>query len=210
MKIGVFDSGVGGRNILAVLQKALPEHAFAYACDAWNVPYGNKSPEQVIELTMAAIKPLVKDCGLIVVACNTATSYAIEALRNAYPTINFVGLEPAIKPAAQLTRSGVITVCATPATLISPNYKHLKHEYARKLKVIEPDCSDWAGLIESGQSDQIKLDTLASSLQARHCDVLVLGCTHYHALQAKLQELLPNTKVIDPSDAVAEQVKRYL
>jgi glutamate racemase len=210
MKIGVFDSGVGGRNILKVLRHALPEHSFVYACDSKNVPYGSKTPSQIVQLARLAIRPLVKDCKVVVVACNTATSYAIETLRRDNRDTKFVGLEPPIKPAARLAKTGVVAVCATPATLKSINYQKLKNSFASQLTVIEPDCTDWATLIEQDRAGEIRLEQLAAYLLHRGCDTVVLGCTHYHALRPKLQTLMPNTTIIDPSYAVLEQVKRYL
>jgi glutamate racemase len=208
MKIGVFDSGIGGRNVLRVLEQALPEHQFVYASDSKNVPYGNKTPEQIVALAQKAVQPLLEHCGLIVLACNTATSYAIDILRAENPKIKFVGLEPAVKPAAEATKNGVVAVCATPATLASPNYQHLKSTYAKGLTVIEPDCSVWAGLIEQGSAVQIDLAELAASLSQKGCDTVALGCTHYHSLKQRLAELLPGVTILEPSDAVVERVKR--
>ncbi|MDR0591645.1 MAG: glutamate racemase [Candidatus Nomurabacteria bacterium] len=210
MKIGVFDSGIGGLNILNGLQQALPEHDFEYACDTEHVPYGNKSPEEIIRLTTAGVQQLAKDCEVVVIACNTATSYAIDTLRQVYPNTRFVGLEPAIKPASALTESGALAVCATPATLASANYRQLLQAHAKGLTVVEPDCSNWASLIEHGQADQIQLEGLSSELCEKGCDTVVLGCTHYHTLKPKLAKLIPGAAILEPCDAVLKQVKRFL
>ncbi|MDR0398135.1 MAG: aspartate/glutamate racemase family protein [Candidatus Nomurabacteria bacterium] len=211
MKIGIFDSGIGGRNVLSVLQQALPGHSFIYACDSLNVPYGTKSPEQIIELTRHAIQPLLQSCQIIVIACNTVTSYAIRTLRRENPNVQFIGLEPAIKLATQLTKTNTVAVCATPATLRSPNYLRLKNLYTKHLKqVIEPECTDWARLIEYGQANRVKLNQLSARLLNQNCDVVVLGCTHYHELKPRFLKHMPNATILEPSDAVLKRVKRYL
>ncbi|MDR3125984.1 MAG: aspartate/glutamate racemase family protein [Candidatus Nomurabacteria bacterium] len=210
MTIGVFDSGSGGRNILEVLEWSFPEFDFVYISDTKNLPYGLKSAELIRELVSKAVKPLVEKCSVVIIACNTATTAAIEHLRAEFPSTKFIGLEPMLKPAARLTQTGAICVCATPATLRSRNYSQLKHKYTRELKVIEPDCADWAGLIERGETDKINLETLREIIRVSSCDVLVLGCTHYHVLKTRLQKLLPKIKILEPSDAIVEQLKNLL
>jgi glutamate racemase len=210
MKIGIFDSGIGGRNILAVLRREFPDFEFIYISDQKNLPYGLKSAEIVRDLTSKAIQPLVEQCQIIVIACNTATTLAIDHLRATFPNVKFIGLEPMIRPAAKTTKTGAICVCATPATLKSRNYAQLKSLYTQDIKVVEPNCATWAELIERGKSDQIDLEPLKLSTNRQNCNVLVLGCTHYHALIPKLRRLLPEITIFEPSDAIVERVKSLL
>jgi glutamate racemase len=210
MKIGIFDSGKGGRNILEVLRQNFPDFEFIYISDEKNLPYGLKSAEIVRELTSRAIQPLVSKCQIIVIACNTATTSAIDHLRASFPNVKFIGLEPMVRPAAKITQTGVICVCATPATLRSHNYAQLKSNYAQNIKIVEPDCTAWAELIENDKLDEIDLEPLKSTILDQNCDVLVLGCTHYHALIPKLRQILPKITILEPSDAIAERVKSLL
>jgi glutamate racemase len=206
MKIGVFDSGKGGLNILRSLRARFRQHHFVYACDTEHMPYGSKSPAEINRLVGKAIQPLIESCQIIVLACNTATTVAIDNLRRQHPDIKFIGLEPMVRPAASLTKNGVIAVCATPATLRSPNYQKLKTAHAAGVKVLEPDCSQWAELVETGRKHQIDLRRTAQQLAEQNCDVIVLGCTHYHSLKPALRRLLPRVKILEPSDAIAERL----
>jgi len=159
MTIGVFDSGIGGEAVARHLEVAFPEATIITVNDHEHVPYGSRTAEDIKRLTEAALQPLIKaDCACIVIACNTATAASIDYLRITYPHQRFVGLEPMVKPAAEKTQSGVIAICATPATLTSERYRKLKQTYARDIAVIEPDCSDWASLIEASRENDIKID----------------------------------------------------
>ena len=208
MKIGVFDSGVGGKNIVNALVTFFPDDEVIYANDQKNVPYGSKQPDEIQKLTLAAVFSLVSQgCQIIVIACNTATTNAIEVLRKAHPTVLFVGLEPMIKPAAQLTKTGTIAVCATPATLRSPSYLTLKHTWANEINVIEPDCSTWARLIEKNRASEVDVEALVQELATRQCDVIVLACTHYHWLKERfLRAAKKEMRILEPTDAIAERV----
>jgi glutamate racemase len=210
MTIGIFDSGKGGYNILEILRQSFPNFEFIYISDEKNLPYGLKSAEIVRELTSRAIQPLVPRCQIIVIACNTATTSAIDHLRASFPNVKFIGLEPMVRPAAKTTQTNAICVCATPATLRSHDYAQLKSNFAQNVEVIEPDCSTWAELIENDKLDEIDLEPLKSTILGQNCDVLVLGCTHYHALIPKLRKLLPKIAILEPSDAIVERVKNLL
>lgn len=209
-KIGVFDSGIGGEAIARQLRLAFPGDMIIAISDSKNAPYGSKRPEEIIELTYKAIAPLLK-CDVIVIACNTATSYAIQYLRGKYPSHQFVGIEPMLKTASELTRSKVITVCATPATLRSARYEYLKSRYASDLTVIEPDCSKWAQLIEESSLNREQIHaSIAPSLE-RGSDVIVLGCTHYHWIKDDIKKIASNAvAVLEPSEAIASRVARVL
>ena len=208
MKIGVFDSGKGGEAVAAELKRLLPEAQVISINDSKNVPYGARSRAEIIKLTNAAIMPLLAmGCDTIVIACNTATAAAIQVLRATYPTQKFVGLEPMIKPAAQITRSGVVAVLATPVTLGSHRYYELKREWAADLTVIEPDCSSWAELIEHNRADEIPLAKTIQELTSSNVDVIVLACTHYHWLKADIEKIAgPNVTVLEPSEAIKNRL----
>jgi glutamate racemase len=145
MKIGVFDSGIGGLSVANSIGRAIPEIEVVFRYDtADHFPYANKSPDQIYEFVIPIFKQLIEEgCEVIVVACNTVTTTLIDRLRKQF-SVPLVGIEPMVKPAAERTKSGVVTVCATPATLASERYHKLKRAYANNITVIEPDCSDWS------------------------------------------------------------------
>lgn len=212
MRIGVFDSGIGGKSIADRLQADIRDAEILYVDDRAHMPYGNRSQQEVIRLTEAAIQPLLDArCDVIVLACNTATAAAIEHLRSSYPGTPFVGLEPMIKPAASLSRSNVIAVCATPATLASERYSALKGEYGSRLTILEPDCSQWATMIEHNEVDH---DTIRNTIQDvcnKGADVIVLACTHYHWIKDEIHNIAGDQAVvIEPSESVSQRVRTIL
>ncbi len=210
MKIGVFDSGIGGKSVAEALQHAFVDDEIIYMNDAKNVPYGNKEPAEIRHLTATVIDRLVKGgCSIIVIACNTATTNAIDFLRNVHPRVFFVGLEPMVKPAAALTRTGVFAVCATRATLASQPYTTLKQAWAKGRKIIEPDCSEWATQIERGDSDTIAVEVLVDELTAQKCDVIVLACTHYHWLKKRFEAANPDIIILEPTDAIMQRISHF-
>lgn len=212
MKLGVFDSGIGGEAVAAALKITFPDAEILTVNDKAHIPYGDKPSEQVIQLTDAAIQPLLAaTCDVIILACNTATALAIETLRSRYPTQKFIGIEPMIKTAAHLTKTGIIAVCATPATLQSPRYRELLAAYATDLQIIEPDCRTWAYMIEHDQiNHEIITATIANTLD-QGADVIVLGCTHYHWIKEDIVKLTRGqAHVIEPSEAIGRRVKHLL
>lgn len=211
-KIGVFDSGVGGKAVAERLQELFPKADIISVSDSKHVPYGGRRRADIIKLTKRAVRPLVKEgCDAIVIACNTATTNAIGDLRLAYPAIHFVGIEPMVKPAAKLTKTGAIAVLATPGTLKSDRYQELKRQWADKVVVIEPDCHDWATMIERGDADRVDVETVVKSVLRWDADVIVLGCTHYHWLKDTIKGLAgPRVKILEPSDAIGARLDSLL
>lgn len=206
MKVGVFDSGKGGECIADGLRKLLQEHEYMVVNDRERVPYGSRSDKEVVVLTDAAIQPLLATgCEIIVIACNTATMAAIGTLRATYPTIKFVGIEPMVKPAALVSKTGRIAVLATPLTLQSRRYRQLVESYATGIVISEPNTAGWAAAIEYGQADEIALDEL-DELITNGCDTVVLACTHYLALQARMVETFPGVTILEPTEAIARQI----
>lgn len=209
MRLGIFDSGIGGEAIARPLKTAFPTADILIVNDRKNLPYGNKSPDEVRVLTDQSIRPLLgRD--IIVIACNTATTLALPYLRAKYPQQKFIGIEPMIKPASILTRAGTICVCATPATLASKRYSELVLQFASKCQIIEPDCSRWASMIERNTlTEQHIKDAILPVLEAG-ADIIVLGCTHYHWIRQSIIDLVGDqASVIDPSEAIVDRV-RYL
>lgn len=211
MKLGVFDSGIGGEAIAASLNDAFPHAEIITVNDREHVPYGDRSQSDIIRLTNAALQPLLKNhCDIIIIACNTATAVAIEWLRTSYPTQTFIGLEPMIKPATQLTKTNAIAICATPATLDSDSYKNLKTTFAQNTTCLEPDCSSWAAMIEQNNLSQPVIEQTILTALDRNADVIVLACTHYHWIREIIERVARDRAVIiDPSAAIIERV-RYL
>lgn len=211
-KIGVFDSGMGGKSVEAAIKKAFPDIEVVYESDKENVPYGGKSPERLLELAVPKIRNLEQaDCDVIVVACNTVTTTIIKQVREVIKT-PIVAIEPMIKPAANMTKSGKIVVCATPATLTSPRYKQLVEEYAGGVKIFEPNCSDWALLIENSAHNHRNIEMDLEKPLLEGADVVVLACTHYHWIQEEIEEIAGKYKalVIQPEQAIVERLKTVL
>lgn len=208
MKIGVFDSGIGGQAVAEELKRLIPDATVLSVNDSARVPYGGRPRSEIIQLTTKAIQPLIDaKCDAIVIACNTATTNAIKLLRHDNPTQKFIGLEPMVKPAAELTKTGTIAVLATPATLASPRYLELKNDWAQGIEVLEPNCSDWATLIEAGQQEKIQLEQTLMPLLHKRVDVIVLGCTHYHWIKKDIEAIAgSNVTVLEPSNAIKNRL----
>lgn len=212
MKLGVFDSGIGGEAVAQALQITFPEAAIVVVNDKANVPYGSKTADEVIRLTNTAIQPLLNaSCDVIVLACNTATALAIETLRAEYPTQKFIGIEPMIKTASTFTKTTTIAVCATPATLSSDRYRELVKKYGQNINIIEPDCSTWAYMIENNTINHAVIAQVIANICDQGADVIVLGCTHYHWIKDDIIALTKNRAlVIEPSDAIGRRVQQLL
>lgn len=213
--IGIFDSGLGGLSIWKDIQKLLPNEEYYYLADSRHAPYGDKPPEEILSLSIKNTKFLLDlNCKLIVVACNTATTNAISYLRAHYP-VPFIGIEPAIKPAALHTKTGKVGVLATKGTLGSSLFHHTASNHAAGITIIDQIGTGLVPLIEAGQasSDETRsllLKYLTPMLDAG-VDQIVLGCTHYPFLMPLLKELLPqDINILDCGMAVARQTQRVL
>lgn len=211
VKIGVFDSGIGGLSVAEAVQRELPDYEVIFMNDDENFPYGNRSLDEIYSFTKPIIQGLVdQSCGVIVVACNTVTTNFIEKLRSDFK-IPLVGMEPMVKPAAATTKTGVIAVCATPRTLASKRYAWLKDQYAKGVKVLEPDCSDWAAMIEADAVNRDKIAKTINDICNSGADQIVLGCTHYHWIENLIRELAAGRASVDqPEQPVIKQLKKVL
>lgn len=212
--IGLFDSGIGGTSIWAAINELLPNENTIYLADSKNAPYGQKSKEEIIQLSIKNTEYLLnQNAKIIVVACNTATTNAIKELRAKYD-IPFIGIEPAIKPAALNSEKHVIGILATQGTLNS----ELFHQTAQKFqdtKIIEQIGHGLVPLIENGEINSPEMNRLLHTylepMIAANIDYLVLGCSHYPYLIPQIKNILPNhIKIIDSGEAVARQTKKIL
>lgn len=225
--VGFFDSGVGGLCILEAFRKLCPDVETQYIADSKNCPYGNKPPEEIIRLSEANVRKLLKKgCRLIVVACNTATAAAIDSLRANYPDVPFVGLEPAVKPAALKSKSGIVAVLATQGTFNGRLYRETSARCAKGVTILATVADEFVEIVEraarpDGLSiDSRRLQTKAvekivrrriEPLIAAGADHIVLGCTHFPHLKPLIEKVAAGrATVVDPSEAVARQAKRLL
>ncbi len=213
--IGVFDSGVGGLSVWRELVKLMPNEDVIYVADSANCPYGNKSQDEVIALSDRIVSFLLaKGCKLIVVACNTATAAAIDYLRAHY-SIPFVGMEPAVKPAALSSKTGAVGILATAGTFKGRLFNETKERFASDVKVIEQVGEGLVDAVENGTTDSAETKQLLQSyiqpMLDANVDHLVLGCTHYPFLIPQIKEIAKDRIVIlDPAPAVAKHTKHLL
>ena len=213
--IGVFDSGFGGLSVFKELVKQLPAESLIYYGDNANCPYGSKPTEQVVQLSVSCTEKLLAlGCKLIVVACNTATAAAIETLREQF-SVPFVGIEPAIKLAADTTKTGTVGVLATENTLKSDKYRETSERFAKGVQVLVQPGYGLVELVEKGehlgQQARELLQKYVQPMLAANADRLVLGCTHYPFLIPVINELGEGKlQPIDPAPAVARQTSRLL
>ena len=214
--IGVFDSGVGGLTVLEEIQQLLPHESLLYVADCGHIPYGEKTPTFILERART-VAEFFRERGAkaFVIACNTATVAAVADLRQDYPDWPLVGMEPAVKPAAAATRSGVVGVLATTGTLQSAKFAALLDRFATDVRVVTQPCPGLVELIEAGDLNSPALHILLQGyiepLLSAGCDTIILGCTHYPFLKPLLAQMLPPSIIlIDTGAAVARQLKRLL
>ncbi len=213
--IGIFDSGIGGTSIWKEVVRLVPHENTIYLADSKNAPYGEKSSEEIIALSIKNTEFLIsKECKLIIVACNTATTNAIDYLRENY-SIPFIGIEPAIKPAALLSKTGAIGILATKGTLSSKLFEKTTKEYSKNMTTIEQDGEGLVPLIEEGKLNSPELSNLLSTylkpMLNFNIDHLVLGCTHYPYLIPQIKKIMgEKVTIIDSGEAVAKQTKAVL
>lgn len=213
--IGIFDSGVGGTSIFKQIHELLPMENKIYLADSKNAPYGLRSKEEIIALCFKNTDLLLsRGAKIIVVACNTATTNAIKELRSKYD-VPFVGIEPAIKPAASSSTRKCVGVLATKGTLASDLFAQTSKTFAKEIEVIEVEGKNLVEAIEAGQENHpntlAQLREILKPMLERKIDYLVLGCTHYPYLIPQLEKILPkDVRIIDSGAAVARQTKAIL
>jgi glutamate racemase len=214
--IGIFDSGVGGISVLRAIREQMPEEFVSYFGDQGHIPYGPRPMEQIRNFSETITKFLLeKNAKIIVVACNTASAAALKYLREKFPDIQFIGMEPAVKPAAEHTQTGKVGVLATPATFQGALYSSVVERFANGVQLFQNTCPGLVQQIEHGnlegeETRRILADALLPMLQ-KNIDTVVLGCTHYPFVIPLIQKIVGNNvRVIDPAPAVAKQTERLL
>ena len=215
--IGVFDSGVGGLSVLRHIWRELPFEDVVYVADQANLPYGPQSAENIRRYAHQITQYLLTHhhCKLIAIPCNTATAKALNFLREQFPDVPIVGIEPAVKPGARATQSGKVGILATIGTFKSQRYASLMHRYAVGVELFENPCVGLVPLIEAGKLDDVETEGLLrpilTPMLQQNVDTLVLGCTHYPFVMPLLQRMVgDDVAIIDPAPAVARQVRRMV
>ncbi|MEW5674843.1 glutamate racemase [Flavobacterium enshiense] len=212
--IGIFDSGIGGTSIWKEIHTLLPNENTIYLADSKNAPYGQRTKEEIIALSKKNTEELIRQgCKMVVVACNTATTNAIKELRSNYD-IPFIGIEPAIKPAANLSETETIGILATKGTINSELFNRAVESFSN-VKIIEQIGFGLVQLIEEGKMESQEMTTLLEEylkpMVEANMDYLVLGCTHYPYLIPQIKKIIPDhIKIIDSGKAVAKQTKSIL
>lgn len=216
LPVGVFDSGVGGLSVLRAIHALIPAQPTIYLADQAHVPYGPRPLKQVQAFSEEITRYFLKQgAGLIVVACNAASAAALIHLRATFPDTPFVGMEPAVKPAAESTHSGVVGVLATPATFQGALYASVVERFAHGVNILQDICPGLVAQIERGELDspdtQAILRKAVLPMLAQGIDTIVLGCTHYPFVIPQIRAIAgPDVRVIDPAPAVARQAARLL
>lgn len=214
--VGFFDSGLGGLCILDAFKALCPHESTIYIADSKNCPYGNKPAAEIVKLAESNTRRLLRrGCKMVVVACNTATAAAIDFLRERHPEVPFIGIEPAVKPAALRSKTGVVGVLATAGTFGGRLYNETKAKFAKDVTVIATVADEFVELVErneiSGAAAERVVRARIEPLLKAGCDKIVLGCTHFPHLKPLIAKICDGrAEVIDPSGAVARQAKRVL
>lgn len=214
--IGIFDSGVGGLSVMRAVTQQLPNEAIRYFGDQGHVPYGNRPREEILKFSQVISRFLISmGAKAIVVACNTASAVALHDLRRLFPKTPFIGMEPAVKPAAEITQTGVVGVLATPATFQGELYASVVERFAENVTLLQSTCPGLVQQIERGALESKKtraiLESALNPMMEKGIDTIVLGCTHYPFVIPLIQEIVgPDVRVIDPAPAVARQVEHIL
>ena len=214
--VGFFDSGLGGLCILDAFKALCPHESTIYIADSKNCPYGNKPAAEIVKLAESNTRRLLRrGCKMVVVACNTATAAAIDFLRERHPEVPFIGIEPAVKPAALRSKTGVVGVLATAGTFGGRLYNETKAKFAKDVTVIATVADEFVELVErkeiSGAAAERVVRARIEPLLKAGCDKIVLGCTHFPHLKPLIEKICDGrAEVIDPSDAVACQARRVL
>ena len=214
--IGIFDSGIGGLTVAAAIRQALPKERLLYFGDTEHIPYGDRSLREVRAFSASIARALLaRGCKMIVIACNTASAAALKPLREAYPHTVFVGMEPAVKPAAERSRSQVVGVIATRATFQGELFATVMERFAQGVTVLEQPCPGLVRAIEAGDLDAPSTENMLRQwlepMLAKGMDELVLGCTHYPLVRPLIERICgPNVGIIDPAPAVARRVGTLL
>ncbi len=216
LPIGIFDSGIGGLTVAHAIIDTLPQESLLYFGDTARIPYGTKSAEAIRQFSEEITHHLLRQgCKAIVVACNTASAAALDHLRRKWPEAPFVGMEPAVKPGAKATQTGVVGVLATAGTFRSQRYASLMRRYASGVTLLQDPCIGLVEQIEAGKFQSPETEALlrriVQPMLDQGADTFVLGCTHYPFISPLLQRIIGESRtIINPAPAVARQLSRVL
>jgi len=214
--VGFFDSGLGGLCILEAFKRECPEESTIYLADSAHCPYGNRPADEIVRISRANTRNLLdRGCKMVVVACNTATAAAIDVLRAEFPDTPFIGIEPAVKPAALNSKSGVVGVLATAGTFNGRLYRETTERFAKDVTVVASVADEFVALVERGEVSGPVAESVVRAkvepLLAAGADHVVLGCTHFPHLKPLIEKVAAGrAEVLDPSDAVARRAKSVL
>lgn len=214
--IGIFDSGLGGLTVASAIRQALPHERLLYFGDNVHIPYGERTNAEILAFSQAITDALLaQGCKLIVIACNTASAAALKPLRERMPQVRFVGMEPAVKPAVEHTRTGVVGVIATIATVQGEVFASIVERFAQGVTVLQQACPNLVRQIEAGEFDTPKTEAMLHGwldpMVEKNIDALVLGCTHYPLIRPLIQRVVGDgVRVIDPAPAIARRVESML
>lgn len=208
--IAIYDSGIGGTSVLQAIRAVAPHADLLYLADQARCPYGERHITDIQQIALGCANWMIRQgAAPVVVACNTASAAALAEMRMAHPHVPFVGMVPAVKPAVQQTKSGVVGVMATAATLQGRLFHEVTSQYAQHIHVVAHPCPGLVELVEAGDvtspAAQHAIQDHLAPLQSAGADVVVLGCTHYPFLREMIQRVAPHMTIIDPSAAVARQ-----
>lgn len=214
--LGVFDSGIGGLSVANAIISQLPQETLIYFGDSARLPYGAQPLDIIRQYSLEIAHFLINQgCKAVVVACNTASAAALNELRQTWPNIPFIGMEPAIKPGAKTTKTGKIGVLATAGTFSSQRYEKLTHQFATHLEIFEDPCTGLVDLIETGKADleetRVLLEQILLPWLSQNVDTFILGCTHYPFVEKTVRAIVgPDKVIINPAPAVARQTAKVL
>ena len=214
--IGIFDSGLGGLSVLKEIRKVLPAESIFYVADQAHIPYGPRAMEEVKSFSEAIVHYMMTyEAKMILIACNTASAAALNPLRKQYPDFPFIGMEPAIKPAAETTETGVVGVLATPATFQGELYASVIERFAQDVQVMKDTCVGLVKAIENGATDGDEAEAILrralEPMLAKNVDTIVLGCTHYPFAIPVIRKIVgDDVRIIDPAPSVARHTKDLL
>jgi glutamate racemase len=215
MRIGVFDSGLGGLTVVQAMTQVIKGAQIFYVADTKNAPYGEKTPEQILQYSLNITKYLINthQIDALILACNTATSYAIRHLREIYPSLIIIGTEPGIKPAIEQTKTGKIGVLATPATLQGDKYKQLTQALSsqKRVDIFEQACHGLVQQIEKGEIESAEtislLEKWLAPMRENNVDTIVLGCTHYPLVGQNIEKIMDcNVRLIHTGEAISKHL----
>ncbi len=211
MKIAIFDSGIGGLSVFNAVKKSFPQLEIVFRNDQKNMPYGDKTKNELLLL----VKPFfdqfqAENFDIVIIACNTVSTTILSELREQYK-FTIIPVIPMIREASLITKNKTIAICATPTTLKSSKYSVLKFKYGQNLNILEPDCREWATMIQKKQINEMKIKQTIEDILNKKCDVVVLACTHYHWIENDIKKICFNrASVIQPEEKIIAKLKQLL